>query len=276
MKLCTQRRLRLERLGVRLAGLRDRLGTDAVVDAGEREQVTELGCVDHERSAGSRGAPPGRDRSPSPSRPGRRDPRTATGFVRRKICSRPDSTYGASRLAIASTATDGLEGEVRHPAGARVAGRPPWIEPELLVVGADRPAQGVVARGASEALDQVVLVERRDALRRQLPAEPVGLLDETRLPAAPERLRGLRRRRPCLLRRRAPRTRSRGPAGGRRHAQNRSRGIAGGGDARDVDHLVEPALALLAVPPGCAPSLATRSGFWHRFQRSYSLREALW
>ena len=77
-----------------------------------------------------------------------------------------------------------LEGNARDPAIA-------WIEMRLLarltsewaIVIAQHVAQLVVAGGAAEGLDMLVLVECRDALCGQLPADPVGLLDEMDMPA---------------------------------------------------------------------------------------------
>ena len=46
-------------------------------------------------------------------------------------------------------------------------------------------AQPIVAGGAAELLDVLMLVERGNALRRQLSADPIRLLDEVHVPAAP-------------------------------------------------------------------------------------------
>ena len=46
-------------------------------------------------------------------------------------------------------------------------------------------AQAIVAGGAAELLDVLVLVERGNALRRQLSADPVRFLDEMDMTSAP-------------------------------------------------------------------------------------------
>src|SRR5215510_12906627 len=71
-----------------------------------------------------------------------------------------------------------LERKARDPAVT-------WVE--LAVVPPDRIAQLVVAARAAERLDVLVLVERRHSLRGQLPAEPVGLLEQHHAAAAPRR-----------------------------------------------------------------------------------------
>ena len=55
---------------------------------------------------------------------------------------------------------------------------------------AERVPQPVVAGGAAEALDVLMLVQCRDALRGQLPAHPVGLLDQADALSPPRRRQG--------------------------------------------------------------------------------------
>src|SRR5439155_25439240 len=74
-----------------------------------------------------------------------------------------------------------LEGEPRDPAVAGV---------RLAVVLANGAAQRVVARRAPAGFDVLVLVESRDALRGQLAAEPVGLLEQYHAAAVPRRRQG--------------------------------------------------------------------------------------
>src|SRR2546430_15149132 len=69
-----------------------------------------------------------------------------------------------------------LESEARHPTIAGIG---------LAVVPADRIAQGVVARGAAERLDVLMLVERGNALRRHLTAEPIGFFQQHHAGAVP-------------------------------------------------------------------------------------------
>ena len=72
-----------------------------------------------------------------------------------------------------------LVAESRDGAIARIE---PWVRPRrrgqrivAQVVVADPPAQPLIRGGAAGALDPGVLIERH-RLRRQLPADPVGLL----------------------------------------------------------------------------------------------------
>ena len=77
-----------------------------------------------------------------------------------------------------------LEGDARDPAVARIEmGVLAGFTGERPIVVAQRIAQPVVAGGAAEGLDMLVLVERRDALCGQLPADPVRFLDEMDMPA---------------------------------------------------------------------------------------------
>ena len=100
-------RLGLVRLGVRLAGLGDRFGADPVVGAGERQQVAELGRVDHDRGAEARACRRRRGRARARRRSARRRSSTATVLVRRKIRSRPLARCGSSRSSIACAPTAG-------------------------------------------------------------------------------------------------------------------------------------------------------------------------
>ena len=170
--------LRLLGLGVRLAGLGDRLRSHPILDPREREEVAELGGVDHELRPEARELDRRSRSSVVTLAIASPETTTATGFVRRKTRSVPRLDERGEQPDQHRCADGGLEGEARHPARARVARARGRRGRARAVVRADRLTQRVVARGPAEALDQIVLVERRDALRRQLPAEPVGLLGE--------------------------------------------------------------------------------------------------
>ena len=112
----------------------------------------------------------------------------ATVLQRRNTLRRPLATCGASRLAHLLGAGCRLEREPADPAVARVErGIASGRSGRAAVAVAQGIAKRVVARGAAEGLDVLVLVERRDALRAQLAAEPVGLLDQAGAAAAPRR-----------------------------------------------------------------------------------------
>ena len=169
---------------MRFTGLRRRLGTRAVRDAGEWEEITELGGVDHERRP--------EEQELSTVEVDRSDGLDSIAGHADRDRLQASKDLQVTRLHIRREQAfdrrdrDGrLEGEMRHPARAGVAACLPRIEAERLVVGSDRPAQPVVARRASKALDQIVLVERGDSLRGELPAEPVGLFEEARPATAP-------------------------------------------------------------------------------------------
>ena len=228
---------------MRLAGLRRRLGTRAVARRRRAEEITELGGVDHERR-------------PEDARALRRSRSIAcdgldsiAGHADRDRLQAPKDLQ-VTRLHIRREQAfdrrdrDGrLEGKTRHPARAGVAACLPRIEAERLVVCSDRPAQPVVARRASEALDQIVLVERGDSLRGELPAEPVGLLEEARPATAPGGSE-----RGCNAARASPDdqdltldlAQGHGPGLGNTHDRRRSG--AGSRHALDVDDLLEPSL----------------------------------
>ena len=65
MKLCTQCGFALLRLRVRFAGLADGLRADPVFDAGERQQVAQLGRVDHDRGMEANAVPMSRSSASS-------------------------------------------------------------------------------------------------------------------------------------------------------------------------------------------------------------------
>src|SRR4051812_16538015 len=160
--------LRLMRLRLRFAGLRDRFRAGDVLGSGKRQQITELGRIDDNL------------------RPKADDP----AFVQRERLKRRDAIAIGPHGQRLGTTMDGesagldlgrehaldhlerdagLEGEPRYPAVTGV---------RFAVVRADRVAQRVVARRAAARLDVLMLVERGDALRGELPAEPVGLLEQ--------------------------------------------------------------------------------------------------
>src|SRR5438034_11374398 len=91
----------------------------------------------------------------------------------------PESTNGPAMAESTPTATRGSKASrVTQQApgvGMRLRGQRGG---EATVVVADRLAQGVVAPRPAEALDVLVLVERRHALCCELPANPVRLLDQ--------------------------------------------------------------------------------------------------
>ena len=72
-----------------------------------------------------------------------------------------------------------FESDTRHPAVAGIeVSAPAGIARKRPIVIAQRITQVVVARSAPETLDVIVLVQGRNALRRELATDPVGLFDE--------------------------------------------------------------------------------------------------
>src|SRR5256712_4012645 len=171
-------RFGLEWLSVRLARLGLDLRADDVLGAGEGQEIAELGGVDHH--AGAHARPPaliemnGEYRLHTITvrldadgfRP-EQDTKTAVVDSRRR--HRREHVEGDA----------GLEGQASDPAppgmGMALAGQ---RRRQRAVVVADCFAERVVAARPTEVLDVVVLVESRDALGRELAADPVGLLEE--------------------------------------------------------------------------------------------------
>ncbi len=178
-------RLRLVGLRLRFAGPGDRLRADDVLGAGERQEVAELGGVDDELR-------PEPDQA-SVVEPLRGDGGDAIAFGRHRDRLRPpvdrEPAAGHVRGQHLFDRRDGdarLEREPRDPAPARIELCVARARAATIVI-ADELAEPVVARGPAERLDVLVLVERRDALRGHLPAEPVGLLEQHDPAAAPRR-----------------------------------------------------------------------------------------
>ena len=186
-------RLRLLRLRVRLAGLarwsrRRRGARRRPAAAGRRARWRRSPAPG---GTGARAGPVEVDRDhASRSRSPSRVAATALRAQEDAAAGRPRRA-GRAASAIASTPTARLEGQARDPAGARIEVGRCRSRRRLAVVVAQRLAQGVVARGAAEGLDVLVLVERGDALRGELAAEPVGFLEQADAAAA---ARGRQRR----------------------------------------------------------------------------------
>ncbi len=236
-------RLRLARLRVRLAGLGHRLGADAVLGAGERQQVAQLGGVEHELRPEARSPRRCRGRSPARRRCARRprSPRSpwcagarAGGRRRRAAAAARGSRRPRPRGSKASRVTQQLPG--------LKSARSRSLHRQRAVVPAQRLAQRIVAGGAAEGLDVLVLVERGHALRRELAAEPVGLLQQVDVAAARARRRAPRPRRRCRRRRPAPRSRSSRAGAAPSTATTATAGSPASGHAHDVDDGVDAAL----------------------------------
>ena len=109
---------------------------------------------------------------------------TATVFVRSRICSRPDSTYGASSPSIAATATAGSKAR-------RVTQHEPGLQPDAPIERR-APRSGLGSPGAARSSSPC---RRSVSIRScsssaetpcdgELAAEPVGLLEAGRPAAA--------------------------------------------------------------------------------------------
>ena len=187
MKLCTQCGLGLQRLRLRLAGLGDGLGADDVLDAGERQQVAELGGVDHGsrlEAMEARVVEVHRDDARDAIAVGARSDRLGAAVDREPAGFDVGLQHPFDRL----DRDPRLERQPAHPAVARVEiGGPARVAGARPVRVAQQVAQPVVARGAAEGLDVRMLVERAHALCGELAAEPVGLLEQHDLPAGGRR-----------------------------------------------------------------------------------------
>ncbi len=170
-------RLALHRLRVRLAGLGHRFRAHSVLGACERQHVAELGRIEHGRGMEAQ------QQACIELERGERGDSIAVDIDRRELRAqmhvKPLRVDVRSKHRVDHVDCDArLEREPRHPAVARIElGTPSGIAGRGAIPVAQRIAQRVIAARAAEALDVLVLVECGNALRGQLSAEPVGLLD---------------------------------------------------------------------------------------------------
>ena len=168
----------LGRLGVSLASLRERLRTDHVLRVGQGQQIAKLGRIDNDR-----GTKP-QDAAAIQGNRSRRDDLAVSGLDRCNLraqvnCELARADVWLQKGSDSRHGNPWLECHTRHPTIAGIEMRlPTGFAGERPIVIAQGVAQPIVAGRSTARFDMLVFVESRNALRRQLPAKPIGLLEE--------------------------------------------------------------------------------------------------
>src|SRR5215204_6497252 len=165
-------------LRVPLAGLDHRLGTHPILRAGKRQNIAEFGRIEKDAGAKTQGL--------AIIEIYDRDGNNTIVFDLNGGGFGPQVQVKAPRIEMRLEQRHhrrdrhfGLESHARDPTVAGIEmGLLPGLAGERPIMVAQRIAQLVIAGGAAEILDVIVLVESGDASGGQLPADPVGFLDE--------------------------------------------------------------------------------------------------